>query len=98
MFGKESIGPALMIGQAEPFASLHSLNESRQHAFRPDHRFGTTRVKAFFGLFSLSLSRHSCRWVFRCSVLHASTFLRSLRSTGITPLPHYYGRSDSCSA
>src|SRR5207245_7863824 len=37
------------------------------------------------------------RWFcFRRSVLHVSTFLRSLRSTPITELHSYYGRSDSC--
>ena len=32
--------------------------------------------------------------VFRRPVLHASTFLRSLRSTPVTALRRYYGRSD----
>ena len=32
------------------------------------------------------------------SVRHASTVLRSLRPTGVTPRPRYYGRSDSCPA
>ncbi len=37
---------------------------------------------------------HSRWFVFRISVRHLSTFLRSLRSTGVTPFLRYYGRSD----
>ena len=46
----------------------------------------------------LSRTRHS-RWFgsHPCSV-PMSTFLRSLRSTPITALLRYYGRSDSCPA
>ena len=44
----------------------------------------------------LSPIRHS-RWGrHHRSALHVSTFLRSLRSTPITELHRYYGRSDSC--
>ena len=37
---------------------------------------------------------HSRWFVFRISGFHLSTFLRSLRSTGITLFHRYYGRSD----
>ena len=40
---------------------------------------------------------HCRRFVFLRCVRHKSTFLRSLRSTSVTRLPRYYGRSDSCS-
>jgi len=39
---------------------------------------------------------HSPRSVFCQSRVYASTSLRSLRSSPITDLPRYYGRSDSC--
>jgi hypothetical protein len=40
---------------------------------------------------------HCRRSVFLRCVRHKSTFLRSLRSTSVTRLLSYYGRSDSCS-
>ena len=40
--------------------------------------------------------RHSHRCRLPRSPHSSSTFLRSLRSMAITPLPRYYGRSDSC--
>jgi hypothetical protein len=40
--------------------------------------------------------RHSPRCRLRQTPNSPSTFLRSLRSMAITPLPRYYGRSDSC--
>ena len=39
---------------------------------------------------------HSHRWHLRRTPNWSSTFLRSLRSMAVTPLPRYYGRSDSC--
>ena len=39
---------------------------------------------------------HSHRSVFCQPHVNASTSLRSLRSTPVTALPRYYGRSDSC--
>jgi hypothetical protein len=41
---------------------------------------------------------HSIRIGIRRCIHRSSTFLRSLGSTGVTPLPRYYGRSDSCVA
>jgi hypothetical protein len=43
-----------------------------------------------------SARRHSHRYLFRQTLNLSSTFLRSRRSLAITPLPRYYGRSDSC--
>jgi hypothetical protein len=40
--------------------------------------------------------RHSPRCPLRQTLNLSSTFLRSLRSMAVTPLPGYYGRSDSC--
>ena len=40
--------------------------------------------------------RHSLRCRLRRTSDLSSTFLRSLRSMAVTPLPRYYGRSDSC--
>ena len=40
--------------------------------------------------------RHSHRCRLLRSPCSSSTFLRSLRSMAVTPLPRYYGRSDSC--
>ena len=40
--------------------------------------------------------RHSHRCHLLRSPLSSSTFLRTLRSMAVTPLPRYYGRSDSC--
>jgi hypothetical protein len=41
---------------------------------------------------------HSIRIGIRRCIHRSSTFLRSLGSTGVTPLPRYYERSDSCVA
>jgi hypothetical protein len=43
-----------------------------------------------------SARRHSHRCGLLRSPRSSSTFLRSLRSMAVTPLPGYYGRSDSC--
>jgi hypothetical protein len=43
-----------------------------------------------------SARRHSLRCPLRRPPSLSSTFLRSLRSMAVTPLPRYYGRSDSC--
>jgi len=52
-----------LVKQSEPFASFHSLDESRQHANGPDARFGA----APYGVrrFGLLSQRHSRRGVFR---------------------------------
>lgn len=83
--------------QAEPYASLHSVFQSRQHAIRPDRRFhpgpaalGVSDLRSPYG--------HWRRLWFGRPVCHASTFLRSLRSVPVTALRRYYGRSDSCMA
>ena len=47
------------------------------------------------GLYSAG---HSVRIGIRRCIHRSSTFLRSLRSTGVTPFHRYYGRSDSCVA
>jgi hypothetical protein len=46
----------------------------------------------------LAYVRHSHCCCRHRSALHVSTFLRSFRSTPITELHRYYGRSDSCSS
>jgi hypothetical protein len=61
-----------------------------QHPFRPERRVNRRHSS------SLSPIRH-WRWPCRHrSTLFESTFLRSLRSTPVTELLRYYGRSDSC--
>jgi hypothetical protein len=73
--------------QREP--SLY-FNE-HQHTFGPERRVNHRPAN------SLSPIRH-LRWCGpHLSVLHVSTSLRSLRSTPVTELRRYYGRSDSCS-
>jgi hypothetical protein len=62
-----------------------------QHPWRPERRINHRRSS------SLSPIRH-LRWCCRHrSARFASTCLRSLRSTPVTELHCYYGRSDSCS-
>ncbi len=70
---------------------MHLLNElQHQHPCGPERRVNRWLTS------SLSPIRHS-HWCRRHrSALHVSTFLRSLRSTPITELHRYYGRSDSC--
>ncbi len=63
-----------------------------QHPFGPERRVNRRRSS------SLSPIRHSHWCCRRRSALHVSTFLRSLRSSPVTELHCYYGRSDSCSA
>jgi hypothetical protein len=83
------------IHQAVPFASFDPFFKGTQHPFRPHRRFHPLpAVAGFSGLLSLW---HCRRSVFLRCVRHKSTFLRSLRSTPVTRLPRYYGRSDSCS-
>ena len=61
-----------------------------QHSCGPERQVNRGRSSR------LSQIRHS-RWFRRHrSALHSSTFLRSLRSTPVTELHCYYGRSDSC--
>jgi hypothetical protein len=71
--------------------SMHLLNEHlHQHPCGPERRVNRGLAS------SLSPIRHS-HWCCRHrSALHVSTFLRSLRSTPVTELHRYYGRSDSC--
>ena len=62
-----------------------------QHPLGPERRVNRRRSS------SLSPVGH---WLWYCrhhSALLESTFLRSLRSTPVTELHRYYGRSDSCS-
>ena len=62
-----------------------------QHPFRPERRINRRRPSW------LSPIRH-WRWCrHHRSARFESTFLRSLRSTPVTELHRYYGRSDSCS-
>jgi hypothetical protein len=69
--------------------SVHLCYE-HQHSSGPERRVNHGRSSR------LSPIRHS-RWFRRHrSALHSSTFLRSLRSTPVTELLRYYGRSDSC--
>ena len=68
--------------------SMH-FNE-HQHPFHPERRVNRRHSS------SLSPIRH-WRWPCRHrSALFESTFLRCLRSTPVTELLRYYGRSDSC--
>ena len=63
----------LRVKQSEPFASFHSLNESRQHANGPDARFGASpHGMRRFGLLS---QRHCRRGVFRAFGHSSSIFL-----------------------
>ena len=76
MLGEERIRPTLMVNQAEPFASSHTSFEGRQHALRPNRRFGP-------GPAGPDVSRRCSpprggHWGgsgFRRFVHHASTFL-----------------------
>jgi hypothetical protein len=61
-----------------------------QHPCGPERRVNRRLAS------SLSPIRHSHWFCLHRSALHLSTFLRSLRSTPITELHCYYGRSDSC--
>ena len=61
-----------------------------QHPCGPKWRFDHRQSSL------LSLNRHSHWCCVLRSGLHVSTFLRSLRSTPVTELHRYYGRSDSC--
>ena len=75
-------------------ASAHCFFKGTQHPFRPHRRFHPLPSgAAFSGLFSLW---HCRRFLFLRCVRHRSTFLRSLRSTSVTRLLRYFGRSDSC--
>ena len=80
-------------GQAEPFASFDSAFQSLQHALAPDTPFHPRPPATdFFGLFNpLGYCRRFL--FFRVSLAHASSIPVPLGSTGITPLPRYYGHS-----
>src|SRR5437870_1998438 len=81
--------------QTEPNAPFHPHFEGGQHSFCPDRWFGPSPAGLDLSdLFSCQHWRRSC---FHWSGLYVSTFLRSLRSTPVTELHRYYGRSDSCS-
>jgi hypothetical protein len=69
---------------------------SGQHSFSPDRWFGPS--PAGLHLSDMFSFRHWRRSYFHWSGLYVSTFLRSLRSTPVTELHRYYGRSDSCAA
>ena len=85
------------VDQAEPFASFAPLFEGRQHALAPHRRFHPRPSGAdVSGLRSRLVGRHWRRCGFLCRIAHAIHLPASLGSTGITPLPRYYGRSDSC--
>src|SRR5208282_3466957 len=84
-----------LVHQTEPFASQHSLFESRQHPFRPDLGFDPGPSSPNLSGGASPFSRHCVRELLRL-FRHVSTFLRSLRSLAVTPLLRYYGRSDSC--
>ena len=86
-----------MLRQAQHSVSFDPSDEGGQHSWSPGRGFQLHLRLVFSGLFSPR--GHSIRRL-RCCVLvaHESTFLRSLRSTPITELHRYYGRSDSCSA
>src|SRR6266540_5064005 len=75
--GKERIGPALMINQAEPYASFDPLIEGCQHPFGPDRGFDPTPTmlwRSVSGLFSPK--GHCRRWWFPRTGRHESTSLR----------------------
>ena len=70
--------------------------EHSTHFNEPQHPFSLVR-RLIYGASLLSPFGHS-HWCCRHrSTLFESTFLRSLRSTPVTELLCYYGRSDSCS-
>src|SRR5713226_6454603 len=82
--------------QTEPDAPFHPHFEGGQHSFRPNRWFSPGPAgRHLSDLFS---SQHWRRSYFHRSGLYVSTFLRSLRSTPVTELRRYYGRSDSCAA
>src|SRR5688572_9349457 len=82
--------------QTEPDAPFYPHFEGGQHPFGPDRWFGPP--PSGFDLSDLFSLWHWRRSGFHRSVPYVSTFLRSLRSTPITELHRYYGRSDSCVA
>ena len=99
-----SVGPCLhpgraevvqlpdLVYQAEPFATFDSVFQSLQHALAPNTPFHPRPAAAdFFGLFN---PRGYCRrFFFRVFFAHASSIPVPLGSTGVTPLPRYYGHS-----
>ena len=86
-----------MLVQAQQPVSFVPSGEGGQHSWPSDHSFQLRLRGAFSGL--SSPRGHSMRQWWCClSVVHESTFLRALRSTPVTELQRYYGRSDSCAA
>jgi len=71
-----------MLGKAGAF---HSVFQSRQHALRPDRRFGPLPAGADLSDWHSSCG-HSHRFAFRLSVRHASAFLRPFAPY---PLRHF---------
>ena len=65
--------PTFIVKQSEPFASFHSLFQSRQHADGPNARFDPTPRRGF--LSGLLSQRHCRRFVFRMLGHPASIFL-----------------------
>ena len=96
LVGTEQVRQAVhLIHQAVPSASFHPRLEGRQHPLRPDRRFAPRPPGAHLSG-ACSLFRHCHRLSFRLAVHHGFHLPAALRSTPITTLPHYYGRSDSC--
>ena len=85
-----------LVHQAVPLTSPHSLFESRQHPFRPNLGFDPGPSSPNLSGGNSPASWHSVRGCLSRFIRHVSTFLRSLRSMAVTPLPRYYGRCDSC--
>ena len=75
VLGKVSVGPTLMIDQAEPAPSFHALFERGQQAFGPHRGFcpgpAAQRVSVVF-----SRGRHCRRWWVSWCQRPASIFLR----------------------
>ena len=85
-----------LVDQTEPTASFHPSFEGRQHAVGPDRRFHPRPAGADLScLFSLAALAPVLLPVCLSSRLHLPA---SLRSTPVTALHRYYGRSDSCPA
>ena len=79
---------------------MHAQGKQREHSvYFDEHQHSSGPERRINRRHSSSLSpiRH---WLWYCphpSAPFESTFLRSLRSTPVTELHRYYGRSDSCS-
>jgi hypothetical protein len=96
LLDEKGIRPTLKIKQPKPRSVYRSRNESLQHANGPNARFSAPP----YGVRRSDLlsRRHYRRCRFRLIVHSSSIFLRALRSTRVTRLHRYYGRSDFCLA